>query len=347
MDATPESISQQPQQQQGDDPSNRQQSNIRNILEQVKSGQKNKSEAFHELRNILQSTVRKTGTDFSSSSIQQESEGGGGETSSSLPINNGLNTSSDGPRFTNEDRRILINHIIERKKRTEDDTVVAHGGLDPENDTLPSSTIGVGMQQHHRYRQEDEERPLSPSSSISGATRSLTGTHGRSRNRTTGGESSTRRDHSQSHSQPPHHHSDRLPSGGAMYNVNGPIHPHQRGMEPDSDHFPSQMDNSYGTRGGGGNSSGGYSGYDVRQRYDMDDMDATGNPAINSRYSYPGNDFFSDARSNRMVRFTSIHHTITHQHTTVIHLLTHKHIHKHIHKQTYTHTLFTQPFPTL
>ena len=175
----------------------------------------------------------------------------------------------------------------------------------------------------------------------------MTGTHGRSRNRTTGGESSTRRDHSQSHSQPPHHHSDRLPSGGAMYNVNGPIHPHQRGMEPDSDHFPSQMDNSYGTRGGGGNSSGGYSGYDVRQRYDMDDMDATGNPAINSRYSYPGNDFFSDARSNRMVRFTSIHHTITHQHTTVIHLLTHKHIHKHIHKQTYTHTLFTQPFPTL
>ena len=296
MDATPESVSQQQAHPEEEDSSNRQQSNIRNILEQVKSGQKNKSEAFHELRNILQSTVRKTGTDFSSSSIQQGSDG---ETSS-LPINTGLNTSSDGPRFTNEDRRILINHIIERKKRTEDDTVVAHGGLDPDNDTLPSSTVGVGMQ-HHRYRQEDEERPLSPSSSISGATRSLTGTHGRSRSKATGG-SSTRRDNNNAHSQPSHHHQDRMPSG-AMYSVNGPVNPNHRGLEPESDHFPSQMDNSYGTRGGGGNSSGGYSGYDVRQRYDMDDMDAA-NGAMNSRYSYPGNDFFSDARSNRMVSTT-------------------------------------------
>ena len=303
MDATPDQ--QQPQQE--DDSSNRQQSNIRNILEQVKSGQKNKSEAFHELRNILQSTVRKTGTDFSSSSIQQ---GGDGETSS-LPINTGLNTSNDAPRFSNEDRRILINHIIERKKRTEDDTVVAHGGLDPDNDTLPSSTVGVGMQ-HHRYRQEDEERPLSPSSSISGATRSLTGTHGRSRNKATAGGSSTRRgDNSQSQQQQHHYHQDGLPPG-AMYNVNGPGNPNHRGMEPESDHFPSQMDNSYGTRGGG-NSSGGYSGYDVRQRYDSDDMDAA-NAAINSRYSYPGNDFFSDARSNRMVRKSQPIPTLLHRH---------------------------------
>jgi hypothetical protein len=62
--------------------------------------------------------------------------------------------------------------------------------LDPDDDTLPSSTVGGGglgpRASHHRYvssgghgHGDGEERPVSPSSSISGATRSLTGTHGR------------------------------------------------------------------------------------------------------------------------------------------------------------------------
>jgi len=157
------------------------QTSIRMILEQVKSGEKNKSQAFHELRTILQSrpdaSFQDTSHAYNNNSSSSSSSGAGG-----------VGGSDAGPRFSNEDRRVLINHIIERKKRSEEDTVGAQGALDPDDDTLPSSTVGGGglgpRASHHRYvssggHGDGEERPVSPSSSISGATRSLTGTHGR------------------------------------------------------------------------------------------------------------------------------------------------------------------------
>ena len=155
------------------------QTSIRQILEQVKSGEKNKSQAFHELRNILQSRPDVSFQEAAAAAVAAANDNNNSSSSSS-----GAGGYDAGPRFSNEDRRVLINHIIERKKRSEEDTVGAQGELDPEDDTLPSSTVGGGaggfprMQAHHRYVDGDE-RPVSPSSSISGATRSLTGTHGR------------------------------------------------------------------------------------------------------------------------------------------------------------------------
>ena len=85
---------------------------IQKILEAVKNGQMNKTEAFN---SILQS-----------SSLRRTTNGNGLQdtTNPNVPVNN---TDTDAPRFSREDRRVLINQLIERKKE-----------LDP---TSPSSSI--------------------------------------------------------------------------------------------------------------------------------------------------------------------------------------------------------------
>ena len=93
---------------------------ISRILEQVKSGEIDKSDALRELSSVLNSSVLKRVAD-------------------------GQQITQEGPRFSHEDRRNLINQLMQRNKQ--------EGGI-----------------------YDDDEYPASPgSSSISGATRSLGG----------------------------------------------------------------------------------------------------------------------------------------------------------------------------
>lgn len=73
---------------------------IRDIVAQVKSGVKSKTDAFNELKSILQSTARRSPT-------QQP------ETENSMGDDGQQNT-----RFSTEDRRHLISKLIEKKRQT-------------------------------------------------------------------------------------------------------------------------------------------------------------------------------------------------------------------------------------
>ena len=66
---------------------------IRDIVAQVKSGVKSKTEAFNELKSILQTTAKPASpeADLSDESLQAS-------------------------RFSQEDRRVLINKLIEKKR---------------------------------------------------------------------------------------------------------------------------------------------------------------------------------------------------------------------------------------
>ena len=105
----------------------RHQSNIRTILEQVKCGAKNKSEAFSELRNILNSSARGLGPTLKSNEETESSFEGLGVKEEN---NQNFDTVSPPSRFTHEDRRMLINKLIEKKRRSEADNSVQ---LDPQN----------------------------------------------------------------------------------------------------------------------------------------------------------------------------------------------------------------------
>ena len=106
---------------------------IQKILEAVKNGQINKTEAFN---SILQS-----------SSLRRTTIGG---TSGDTTTN--TNTDTDGPRFSREDRRLLINQLIERKKE-----------LDP---TSPSSSISGAT--HTRPKGTTDTTQIRHGSSSSG-----------------------------------------------------------------------------------------------------------------------------------------------------------------------------------
>jgi hypothetical protein len=93
------------------------QSNIRNIVSMVKSGKLNKSEAFNELRHMLKNPTRGT-ADFSMPDDSREN----------IPPHDGYPDSPDmspqthasastTPRFSKEDRRLLINKLIEKKRQ--------------------------------------------------------------------------------------------------------------------------------------------------------------------------------------------------------------------------------------
>ena len=109
----------------------RHQSNIRSILEQVKCGAKNKSEAFSELRSILNSSARGLGPTLKSN---EETESSGEELGVKEEHSQNFNTVSPPSRFTHEDRRMLINKLIEKKRRSEADIL-----LDPQNSNSVSA----------------------------------------------------------------------------------------------------------------------------------------------------------------------------------------------------------------
>lgn len=93
------------------------QSTIRMILEQVKSGEKNKSDAFIELRGILNSSGGKGlggGGAWEDSMMEDEKNA-----NQSYSSNNAIQS-----RFSQEDRRILINKLIEKKRRAEEENTV-------------------------------------------------------------------------------------------------------------------------------------------------------------------------------------------------------------------------------
>lgn len=108
----------------------RHQSNIRNILNEVKSGKKNKSEAFSELRNILNSSaVKKLGADMRidyneielENSAYEESKGHNTDNNDNNNDNINISNVQIPSRFSQEDRRLLINKLIEKKKRNEEE----------------------------------------------------------------------------------------------------------------------------------------------------------------------------------------------------------------------------------
>lgn len=138
----------------GSSPS-RHQSSIRNILEQVKKGTKNKTEAFTELRSILNSS---SGRGLGSS--PRADEGNAPVDEDTALVGKLISqSSSQGPsRFTQEDRRMLINKLIEKKRRSEEE-VPNFAPLTGENLSASEflhSTYHVDT--HHYYSKRDNDR---------------------------------------------------------------------------------------------------------------------------------------------------------------------------------------------
>ena len=142
----------------------RHQSNIRNILEQVKSGAKNKSEAFSELRGILNSSA---GKGFAPPlkrdeevEVEEDRDESSREAVSESQQNQNPNHSSNSinvaARFTHEDRRILINKLIEKKRRGEEDSPDFEGNV-PKNAVLTS----IDQDGNYRYGNNQSGNNLS------------------------------------------------------------------------------------------------------------------------------------------------------------------------------------------
>ena len=88
------------------------QSHIRDIVSQVKSGLKSKTEAFNELKSILQASNKKLEPTTTEDDLIDESD-----------------KNIAGGRFSQEDRRLLINKLIEKKR-------LGRGG---KNDLMPDT----------------------------------------------------------------------------------------------------------------------------------------------------------------------------------------------------------------
>lgn len=83
---------------------------MKSIVDQVRSGTKDRSEAYNELKNILQST--RTLASNNNNNDNNSPETNDDETN----INNDSN-SAITPKFSNEDRRNYINKLIESKRK--------------------------------------------------------------------------------------------------------------------------------------------------------------------------------------------------------------------------------------
>ena len=87
---------------------------IRNIVNLVKNGQMKKTEAFHELRTMLTnsdrfSMISSKETDENNVKINEEH----GEINGTIDFASNPLPSSTTPRFSKEDRRLLINKLID------------------------------------------------------------------------------------------------------------------------------------------------------------------------------------------------------------------------------------------
>ena len=98
---------------------------IRDIVSQVKSGAKSKTDAFNELKQILQTTTSKP--------EQMVPEDGNSVTPE---------TDSSANKFSQQDRRNLINRLIEKKRngRTGTDGLDITGSYD-ETDRMEDATL--------------------------------------------------------------------------------------------------------------------------------------------------------------------------------------------------------------
>jgi len=94
--------------------------NIRDLVAQVKSGNKNKTDAFKELQNILKQT---------GASVEDVEGSANGEVE-----NDEMSSNSLGGRISQEDRRLLINKLIEQKRQAraemEDEVKAEHSQSD-------------------------------------------------------------------------------------------------------------------------------------------------------------------------------------------------------------------------
>ena len=123
----------------------RSQSSIRKILEQVKSGEKNKAEAFAELRGILNSSTSKNlGSNLMREEPVEMSERVV-EDDDRLQTQLLIQTPS---RFSQEDRRMLINKLIEKRRRSDDKIST----ISP----LTGANLSASELQHGNYRYDHD-----------------------------------------------------------------------------------------------------------------------------------------------------------------------------------------------
>ena len=123
----------------------RSQSTIRKILEQVKSGEKNKTDAFAELRGILNSSSGKNlGTTLMGEEPEEMSE-------RVIKEEERLQTqflNQTPSRFSQEDRRMLINKLIEKRRRSDHKI--------PTISPLTGANLSASELQHSDYRHDHD-----------------------------------------------------------------------------------------------------------------------------------------------------------------------------------------------
>ena len=124
-------------------------------MEQVKSGAKNKSEAFSELRSILNSSAGRG----NGPTLKGDEEPGSSVDEVGVEEVHGQNFSTVNPpsRFTHEDRRMLINKLIEKKRRSEGEYSVSSQG----QREISAPDLNEGEDQYNvsgEYQGEDENK---------------------------------------------------------------------------------------------------------------------------------------------------------------------------------------------
>ena len=119
---------------------------IRDIVSQVKSGAKSKTDAFNELKQILQTTTSKP--------EQMVPEDGNSVTPE---------TDSSANKFSQQDRRNLINRLIEKKRngRTGTDGLDITGSYD-ETDRMEDATLESSQSFNRGGRSPNKSRSTTP-----------------------------------------------------------------------------------------------------------------------------------------------------------------------------------------
>jgi hypothetical protein len=282
----------------------RHQSNIRQILEQVKSGQKSKSDAFSELRGILNTSAGKgLGLATASKGEEEEAEevfeGILKEEGKKLnPDNNQINTPS---RFSQEDRKVLINKLIENKRRNELENKLSSELNNASKYQQEYQSNGETYNISSQYQEGQEERKWGQEN-LEGDRRYDEEDRGDAR------EEKGPPGHSHSQSPPPSppasisSHSSISGATRSQNHSRPTTQPQYRSNEMDERDYQNgnSIQRSYNTNydirtngfGSGDNNEEGFelNGYD-------------NNPSYSYPYSANANEmFFSDARSNRMVQ---------------------------------------------
>jgi hypothetical protein len=102
---------------------------MKSIVDQVRSGTKDRSEAYNELKNILHSTRTLTSNNNNNPETNDDDD------------NNNDSNSSVTPKFSNEDRRNYINKLIENKRKALAEDKINSNSVDSSLDITSNSTI--------------------------------------------------------------------------------------------------------------------------------------------------------------------------------------------------------------